>query len=54
MRALAAKGDGDAMYDEYVRTLSAGPTLGETLERHHHKSFESEFYRFVKIYWERD
>ena len=52
MRALAAKGDSDGMYHEYLRLLQAGPNLGATLERHHHKSFESELYRFVKIYWE--
>ena len=54
LRAFAAKGDIDAMYDEYLQVLHLGPTLGETLERRHHKSFESEFYRFVKIYWEQD
>ncbi len=52
MRALAAKGDTDAMYSEYVRLLNAGQTIGSTLERHHHKSFESEFYRLFKIYLE--
>ncbi len=54
MRALAAKGDVDAMYHEYLRLLQNGPTVGATLERHHQKSFESEFYRFVKTCWERD
>ncbi|HEU4401372.1 MAG TPA: hypothetical protein VFT43_04640 [Candidatus Polarisedimenticolia bacterium] len=54
MRSFAAKGDADAMYHEYLRLLQVGPTVGETLERHHRKSFESEFYRFVKIYWERE
>jgi hypothetical protein len=52
MRALAAKGDTDAMYSEYVRLLNTGQTLGASLERHHHKSFESEFYRLFKIYLE--
>ena len=54
MRALAAKGDCDAMYHEYLRLLQAGPAVGETLERRHQKSFESEFYRFVKVYWEQE
>jgi len=54
MRALAAKGDADAMYHEYVRLLQSGPTLGAALERRHHKSFESEFYRLFKIYLEPD
>ena len=54
MRNHASKGDGDAMYDEYLRVLQTGPVLGEILERLHHKSMESEFYRFVKLYWERD
>ena len=54
MRALAAKGDADGMYHEYVRLLQTGPTLGATLERHHHKSLESEFYRLFKIYLEAD
>ena len=54
MRALAAKGDADAMYHEYVRLLQSGPTLGTALERHHHKSLESEFYRLFKIYLEPD
>jgi hypothetical protein len=52
MRSFAAKGDADAMYNEYVRLLQVGQTLGATLERHHHKSFESEFYRLFKIYLE--
>ncbi len=52
MRSLAAKGDADAMYHEYLRLLQMGPTLGAALERHHHKSFESEFYRLFKIYLE--
>ena len=54
MRSLAAKGDADAMYQEYVRLLQAGAGLGATLERHHLKSFESEFYRLFKIYLEPD
>jgi hypothetical protein len=52
MRSLAAKGDADAMYQEYLRLLQMGSTLGQALERHHHKSFESEFYRLFKIYLE--
>ena len=52
MRSLAAKGDADAMYQEYVRLLQPETTVGATLERHHHKSFESEFYRLFKIYLE--
>jgi len=54
MRALAAKGDADGMYQEYVRRMQTGLTLGAALERHHHKSFESEFYRLFKIYLEGD
>ena len=54
MRVFAAKGDIDGLYHAYLRLLEAGTTLGETLEHHHHKSFESEFYRFVKIYWEHE
>jgi hypothetical protein len=55
MRSLAAKGDADGMYHEYVRLLlQTGSTLGAALERHHHKSFESEFYRLFKIYLEPD
>lgn len=54
MRSLAAKGDADGMYHEYLKLLQTGSTVGDTLERHHHKSFESEFYRFFKIYLERD
>jgi len=54
MRQLAAKGDVDAMYHEYLAILHAGPAAGETLQRHHRKSFESEFYRLVAIYWERE
>ena len=54
MRLYAAKGDMDAMYDEYLRILHEGPIIGRILNRLHHQSFESEFYRFVGIYWERD
>jgi hypothetical protein len=54
LRTLAAKGDVDGMYGEYVRALPDGNAFGQVLERHHHKSLESEFYRFVKHYWERD
>jgi len=52
MRALAAKGDVDGMYHEYVRLLTNGSTFGGTLERFHRKSFESELYRLFKIYLE--
>jgi hypothetical protein len=54
MRSLAAKGDCDGMYHEYLRLLQAGAAVGETLDRRHQKSFESELYRFVKAYWEQD
>ncbi|HKB07744.1 MAG TPA: hypothetical protein VKF61_05635 [Candidatus Polarisedimenticolia bacterium] len=54
MRSLAAKGDVDAMYQEYIRLLQAGATFGTALERRHHKSFESELYRLFKIYLEGD
>ncbi|HET6278941.1 MAG TPA: hypothetical protein VFG08_09170 [Candidatus Polarisedimenticolia bacterium] len=54
LRGFAAKGDLDAMYDAYLRILREGPDLGRILDRLHRKSFESEFYRFVAIYWERD
>jgi hypothetical protein len=54
MRGYAAKGDLDALYDGYLRILREGPDIGRTLDRAHHKSFESEFYRFVGIYWERE
>jgi hypothetical protein len=54
MRALAAKGDVDGMYNEYLRLLQAGATVGSTLDRHRQKSFESEFYRFWSIYLERE
>ena len=52
MRTFAAKGDVDAMYNEYLQLLKLGSTLGAALERYHHKSFESEFYRLFKIYLE--
>ena len=54
MRAFAAKGDVDAMYNEYLRMMQENRAVGEVLHRHHRKSFESEFYRFVAIYWERE
>lgn len=54
LRALAAKGDVDAMYDAYLRLLKEAPEIGRTLDRLHHKSFESELYRFVKLYWDRE
>ncbi len=54
MRSLAAKGDTDAMYHEYLRILQNGPSVGLTLHRHHQLSFESELHRFVAIYWERE
>lgn len=54
MRSLAAKGDVDGMYHEYVRLLQAGADFGASLERHHRKSFESELYRLFKIYLEPD
>jgi hypothetical protein len=54
MRGLAAKGDVDAMYHAYVRLVDPGSTVGTTLERLHHKSFESEYYRFYKIWLERE
>ena len=53
LRTLAAKGDVDGMYGEYLRALTDGNAFGQVLEAHHHKSLESEFYRFVKAYWER-
>jgi hypothetical protein len=53
LRTLAAKGDVDGMYHEYIRLLQLGDSFGRTLDRLHHKSFESEFYRFVALYWER-
>jgi hypothetical protein len=54
MRSLAAKGDVDGMYHEYVKLLEVDRTIGGILDRLHHKSFESEFYRFVSIYRERE
>jgi hypothetical protein len=54
MRTLAAKGDVDAMYGEYLRLLGEQATVGRALDRLHHRSFESELYRFAKLYWERD
>jgi hypothetical protein len=53
MRAFAAKGDCDAMYHEYLRLLQID-SLGRTLARHGRLSFESELYRFVRIYWEKE
>lgn len=53
MRALAAKGDIDAMVDEYRRCLQIGD-FGRTLQRHGRISFESELYRFMRIYWEHE
>jgi hypothetical protein len=35
-----------------VRLLQADAAFGKALERHHHKSFESELYRLFKIYLE--
>lgn len=54
MRTFAAKGDVDAMFSEYLRLLGEQADLGRTLDRLHHRCFESEFYRFAKLYWERD
>lgn len=54
LRTLAVKGDVDAMYQEYLRILREAPELGRTLDRLHHRSLESELYRFVKVYWERE
>jgi hypothetical protein len=42
------------MYDAYLRLLKEAPEIGRTLDRLHHKSFESELYRFVKLYWDRE
>jgi hypothetical protein len=53
MRTLAAKGDVDAMHQEYLRLLH-DETFGETLDRLHLRTFESELYRFVKSYWDRE
>jgi hypothetical protein len=54
LRTLAAKGDVDAMMQEYLRVLGAVPDMGRTLHRYHQKSFESELYRFVTVYWEKE
>ena len=54
MRTLAAKGDVDGMYHEYLRVLQDADHVGRPLDRMHQKSFESEFYRFVQLYWERE
>jgi hypothetical protein len=54
MRALHAKGDTEGMYHEYLALLQQSDRVGATLERHHQKSFESEFYRFYKIFLERE
>ncbi|HXH28558.1 MAG TPA: hypothetical protein VNL37_05895, partial [Candidatus Polarisedimenticolia bacterium] len=54
MRALAAKGDVDAMVQEYLRVMAAHPEAGQALHRRHQLSFESEFYRLVAIHRERD
>lgn len=52
MRAMAAKGDVDGMYHEYLRALTEIPAVGLALHKRQRKSFESEFYRFVTLYWE--
>ena len=52
LRTFAAKGDVDAMVNEYLRVLAAAPEVGRTLHRYHQKSFESELYRFMTVYWE--
>lgn len=52
LRTFAAKGDVDAMANEYLRMLAAAPEMGRTLHRYHQKSFESELYRFMTVYWE--
>jgi hypothetical protein len=54
MRAFAAKGDVDAMYQEYLRVMTAHPEFGLALHRRHQLSFESEFYRLVALHRERD
>jgi hypothetical protein len=54
MRTLAVKGDVDGMYQEYLKLLHDADHLGRPLDRMHQKSFESEFYRFVQAYWERE
>jgi hypothetical protein len=53
MRTLAAKGDMDAMHQEYLRLLN-DEKFGRTLDRLHMKTFESELYRFIKQYWNRE
>jgi hypothetical protein len=53
MRTFAAKGDVDAMHQEYLRLLH-DDKFGPTLDRLHMRSFESELYRFVKHYWDRE
>jgi hypothetical protein len=53
MRTLAAKGDVDAMHQEYLRLLH-DETFGPTLDRLHMRTFESELYRFVKESWHRE
>jgi hypothetical protein len=53
MRTLAAKGDMDAMHQEYLRLLH-DETFGPTLDRLHMRTFESELYRFIKLYWDRE
>lgn len=54
IKALAAKGDVDAIYQGYLRLMESGVSVGPILERHHHKSFESEFYRLFKLWLERE
>ncbi|MFQ5876275.1 MAG: hypothetical protein ACE5JH_01075 [Acidobacteriota bacterium] len=54
MRTLAAKGDVDGMYQEYLRALQTRSEMGETLHRQRRISLESELYRFAAIYWERE
>ena len=54
LRTLAAKGDVDGMFHEYMRVLQDPDRIGRPLDRAHQKSFESEFYRFVQLYWERE
>ncbi len=54
MRVFAAKGDVDAMCHHYRNLLQTTTAMGETLHRHHRMSFESELYRFMCIYWERE
>jgi len=54
MRALAAKGDCEGMYQEYLKLLHDADHLGRPLDRAHQKSFESELYRFVQVYWEKE